>query len=453
MRHRAPADELLLRVEKLGSESQLDEAAAVLSEAMRDGLDGPVIIHRLALVEAQRGRWVEAERLARDAVMTGGDQYARALAQILTQLGRHAEALDWFRRALAFNPRDVWAHAGLAKLYRDGRKLDEALACFDQALAIQPDLSWALGARQELISEISFLRTARKAFDVFVRGKGLDPSTIDESRAIEIPSAFKDAGGRPRFTMAIAASDIANDLGAAHLFFREVGSHGYEFALRRFLDAHLMSDDVFIDVGAHWGIHSLTAASRLPGEVSVLAIEAHPDNSARIGDWVQRNRFGANIEVIQKAIGDHDGLARLWVNGSTMGHSMRTDGVAVGPTAIEVEMTTLDRLLADRAHLRWRRIIIKIDVEGCEMDVLAGAQRLFSAEEVAAVIWEKAAFHEPAVQDRLDAKILDFLGSHGFEHFRMEDEGTGGRLVPLEGKHAICNVYSLGQSLRALERL
>src|SRR5205814_5462884 len=103
------------------------------------------------------------------------------------------EARDWLRRAVAFNPRDVLAYAGLASLYRDGRKLDEALACFDQVLLIQPDLAWAVGARQELFSEMSFLGTTRKALDGFLRGEGLDPSTIDESEAVEIPSASKAA--------------------------------------------------------------------------------------------------------------------------------------------------------------------------------------------------------------------------------------------------------------------
>ena len=60
----------------------------------------------------------------------------------------------------------------------------------------------------------------------------------------------------------INASLILTDRGAALLFYREVAGRGWEFTLRRFLDLHLSSDDVFIDVGAHWGIHALTAATR-----------------------------------------------------------------------------------------------------------------------------------------------------------------------------------------------
>ncbi len=209
---------------------------------------------------------------------------------------------------------------------------------------------------------------------------------------------------------------------------------------------------MFIDVGAHWGIHSLTAATRWPKEVSVLAIEAHPENCARLRSWIGRNQLGADIEVISKAIGDRQGIVRMWVNGSSMGHSLRADGREAGPNAIDVDMTTLDRLFADHVRLRWRRIILKIDVEGCELEVLNGARELFSTAEIAAVIWEKSAFHERTVQDRRNNAILDFLNSHGFEHFYMEDENLGGQLMPLEGKDALRNIFSLATNFGRKDR-
>ena len=149
------------------------------------------------------------------------------------------------------------------------------------------------------------------------------------------------------------ASLVLSDLGAAHLFYREIAERGYEFALRRFLDLTLNSDDVFIDVGAHWGVHSLTAATLLPNQVSVLAIEAHPTNSARLHTWVERNRLEADVEVVPIAVGDREGVAQMRVDGSSMGHSLRERGSDIGATTtIEIGVTTLDRLLSQRAHLR-----------------------------------------------------------------------------------------------------
>ncbi len=303
---------------------------------------------------------------------------------------------------------------------------------------------------EPILSEEGFLRTVRAALIDFARNQGL--GGLSDAVDIEIPSASLDANGHPRFTMSLPAPLIVTDLGAAHVFYDDVAGRGFEFALRRFLDLHLLSDDVFLDVGAHWGVHSLTAATSRPKEVSVLAIEAHPANVAILRRWVERNQLERDVEVISTAVGDRQGTARMWVSGSSMGHSLRADRLEGGSTAIDVDLTTLDRLLEDRPHLRWRRFILKIDVEGCELEVLAGAERLFSTELVVAVIWEKAMFHERTVQNRRDDAIFDFLDSRGFEHFYMEHESRGGRLLPLEGRDALCNIYSLAPNFDRKER-
>ena len=115
-------------------------------------------------------------------------------------------------------------------------------------------------------------------------------------------------------------------------------------------------------------------------------------------------------------------------------------------------MTTLDRVLHDRPHLRWRRFILKIDVEGHEAEVLRGARHLFSSEDVAAVLWEKAAFYDTALQTQRDDAVVDFLSTHGFAHFRMEDEHRGGRLIPLAGNDWSGNVFSLAQGFEPNDR-
>lgn len=302
--------------------------------------------------------------------------------------------------------------------------------------------------RSELI-ETSF-QTVRSALAEFARRQGL---VFSEELEIEFPSVSLDADGRPRFSMNLPASLIANDLGAGALFYYETTKHGFEFALRRFLDLHLLSDDVFIDLGAHWGIHALTAASRWPGQVSVVAIEAYPDNSARLMSWAERNHLEGDVEVVSTAVGDRVGVARLWVDGSSMGHNLRTDNSNnAGLTAIDVGMTTVDALFAARPHLHWRRIIMKIDVEGFELEALTGARRLLSTGNVAAVIWEKAPFHDPAAQERRNGEIFAFLNAHGLQHFYMEDEKRGGRLLPLEGKDMLCNIYSLAPNFDRKER-
>jgi len=126
----ASLDIALQRAASLSANNQLDEAAEVLRAELHTG-GQPLVMHRLALLEARRGRWAEAEVLARSAVVSGDDQYACTLGQVLLRVGKQAEARDFFDRAVAYDPRNAWAHAGLATVYQDQRNLAGALASFD----------------------------------------------------------------------------------------------------------------------------------------------------------------------------------------------------------------------------------------------------------------------------------------------------------------------------------
>ncbi len=81
------------------------------------------------------------------------------------------------------------------------------------------------------------------------------------------------------------------------------------------------------------------------------------------------------------------------------------------------------------------------------MEVLAGAKKLLSACNVAAVIWEKGEFHERPIREERTNGIFDLLNAHGFQHFRFKDENQGGPLSPLQGNEGPCNVYSLAPDL------
>jgi FkbM family methyltransferase len=164
------------------------------------------------------------------------------------------------------------------------------------------------------------------------------------------------------------------------------------------------------------------------------------------------NQFGLDIEVISKAIGRADGMANMKVSSSSMGHSVRHVGSELAGTHIEVSITALDNLLTDRPRLQRRRMILKVDAEGYEPEVFAGAERLFSSGAISAVVWEKVACYDQPVQSRLNKASIDFLSSFGFEHFRMEDEDLGGQLLPLEGKDVLRNVYSLSRHFARSER-
>ena len=259
-----------------------------------------------------------------------------------------------------------------------------------------------------------------------------------------LPSAFKDDAGRPRFRLPVPRQAL-RDVAVRFLVEREAYYGGYEYPTRAFFDAHLAPDDLFIDVGAHWGIMTLSAATRHRGAVKVLAIEAHPMNVTHLMRAITYNGLEADIEVIAAAAGDDFGTAPLVAN-SSMGHSLHglgLQGLPQGDFKLAVPTVTLDRVMAERPDLAERRCFLKIDVEGFEPQVIVGAAALLESGRVAALVWEKGrAFdHEPGRGAMLG--LVSRLKSLGYSLHVMPSGDLGGPLLPFVPSRGSHNVFCL----------
>ncbi|CCO22743.1 FkbM family methyltransferase [Maridesulfovibrio hydrothermalis] len=265
---------------------------------------------------------------------------------------------------------------------------------------------------------------------------------------LTVPSVFKNEAGKPEFEMLLAKVEM-RDPGSASLFFRETRTGGFEYASRAFIHAHLQPDDIFIDVGAHFGLYTLTAAMKFPDKVKVLAVEPHPANIKRLRMWTDFNNCSENIHFAQCAASDRSGFSLLNLN-SSMGHSL----VPVSKSnrePIKVAVEPIDKLAADVGIMDSdNRIILKIDTEGYELPTLKGALNLLKTGRVAAIIWEKGHFHGTPKGVKDFTGIISLLRDMGYESFRFPHEDMGGPLVPYSPNHELCNIISIDSSLKPL---
>ena len=128
----------------------------------------------------------------------------------------------------------------------------------------------------------------------------------------------------------------------------------------RMIAALLRPDDVVWDVGAHHGFVTLCAARRTR---EVHAFEPSARNRAALRRHMRWNAL-ANVTVHPFALSDRNGTARFGGNGTSKTY-------ALGRGAELVEVRRAEWVVNDEACPA--PTFMKIDVEGAEPDVLAGA--------------------------------------------------------------------------------
>jgi FkbM family methyltransferase len=263
----------------------------------------------------------------------------------------------------------------------------------------------------------------------------------------ELPSSLKRADGGPRFNLNFPVA-LAGDQGARHLIANEA-AHGYEPPTRNLLERILRRGDVFIDVGAHWGFFTLQAATHPAGEIDVIAFEPELMNATVLTENVTRNKL-ANVTVVCAACGHRHELAPLVTN-STMGHSIRGVGLpnrSMRGPAKWVSVTPLDDALSNLKQRADRRFILKIDAEGFEPNVIAGARSLLEGGHIALIIWERGdGFAEGAGRAAM-VEMTAYLSACGFNHFRPPNYTDDAPLVTFDPQSDyVGNVFSCRPAL------
>jgi FkbM family methyltransferase len=183
----------------------------------------------------------------------------------------------------------------------------------------------------------------------------------------------------------------------------------YELPVQRLLQRVLAPGACFWDVGAHIGFFALIASRFVGATGHVEAFEPLPENRNRLGSALELNDV-ANVRVHPVALGARAGSAPFVSSGSSLTGSLAGRDDEPGR---KVQCRTLDQE-ADRLPLP---DLIKIDVEGFELEALRGGARLLQEHRPRLVV-------EFSTRARLeDARSL--LPRYGFtplddEHWLLE---------------------------------
>src|SRR5579872_1601174 len=144
----------------------------------------------------------------------------------------------------------------------------------------------------------------------------------------------------------------------------------YEYRKRLLFEKTVAEGDCVFDIGANVGFYTLLASALVGRRGHVFAFEPEPSNIAYLKKHVKINGV-QNVRIIEAAVSDHDG----------QGHFERgienTEGKLSDSGALVVNCVDLDRMISDAGL--YPPNVIKIDVEGGELEVLRGSTQLLAA--------------------------------------------------------------------------
>ncbi len=139
-----------------------------------------------------------------------------------------------------------------------------------------------------------------------------------------------------------------------------------EGAVARRLCQFVVPGTVVLDVGDNIGFYAVRFAAHVGETGEVIAIEPEPENFDALGKAVVRTGLSGRITAVKAAAAEYAGNARLSINpDNPADHRLAASGIPVKTIRIDGEIGARG----------WPTVsLIKIDVQGSEPRVLAGAE-------------------------------------------------------------------------------
>lgn len=220
----------------------------------------------------------------------------------------------------------------------------------------------------------------------------------------------------------------------------------YELEMLKDMASRVAPGDLVLDIGANIGNHALYMA--MAAACEVIAFEPNGQLCDALRESADLNSAGERLRVVHAALGATYGKGRLIGN---QPENLGAQSVVVGDG--EIEIAPLDSMHFDRPVK-----LIKIDVEGMELEVLRGATTLLERD--------RPLIYVECLDEKQFREVSDLLTRRGYSYwdtfnaspthlFISSDELTvEQRLSRLQlateaGKYRA--VYQLGETRRKLD--
>jgi len=175
----------------------------------------------------------------------------------------------------------------------------------------------------------------------------------------------------------------------------------YEVDLQKAIVNALNRGGVFYDVGANAGFFTVLAAKCVGASGRVFSFELLPENARSLREQIEINSLN-QCKLVEVALSSQSGLQTfVRTEHNAYGHLLRSDEQPNETEGELIRTMKLDEFVLCHPHPD----VIKIDVEGAETEVLAGAHSLLGSKRPPVLIIE---LHGDEKARSVEATLLSF---------------------------------------------
>jgi FkbM family methyltransferase len=183
------------------------------------------------------------------------------------------------------------------------------------------------------------------------------------------------------FTKGLLRNDVSLVFDDLHIsapielrgFLYEIEAGRMEPFMSELFEEAIQPNQVVLDIGACVGYYTLLAAR---GGAKVYAFEPDAEVFPYLVANIQKNGFDDHVVAVSKAVSDQSGVLPFFIHENKQRNSFY-DNVEDVRGQVRVDTVSLDDFFDDRTNAN----VIKIDIEGAELDALSGMQRILAQAE------------------------------------------------------------------------
>ena len=195
----------------------------------------------------------------------------------------------------------------------------------------------------------------------------------------------------------------------------------YSPTITQLIQKHYIPGTTFCDIGANIGWFTLVMAQAIEKDGSegrVIAFEPQPDVASRLRGSIEENGFGDVVDLFEIALSD---VVREY---SMVRENTNIGGATISESGSKHknEMSGIQSCLFDELYHDFGEVsVMKIDIEGSEMNFFRGAKNFFS-EQSPVIVTEVHNRKLAEVSNSSAEEYLETIRSCGYNIFEVRED-------------------------------